>query len=117
MIFLGMIGPFDLTKEEINKNVARILPGNYALGKMSEDGAFLIYHIGRSDADVNKRLQEWIGKYEKFKFSYAISPEVAFDKECQNFHACGGSTRLDNNRHPQRPDHSNWKCPVCDIYG
>jgi len=27
-----------------------------------------------------------------------------------------GCVILDNDIHPDRPDNSNWECPVCDIF-
>jgi hypothetical protein len=44
------------------------------------------------------------------------SPKAAFEKECKNYHDFGGSEKLDNKQHPERPDGTNWECPVCDMY-
>ncbi len=62
-------------------------------------------------------MKSWVGennKYKHFKFSYATSPKAAFEKECKNYHDFGGSEKLDNKQHPERPDGTNWECPVCD---
>ena len=115
MASLGMSGSYDLTNEEIDKQVTKKSPGNYALG-YTKDGTFYVKYVGRSDTDLNKRLKDWVGKYKKFKFSYATSPKAAFEKECHNYHDFGESDKLDNDNHPQRPDGTNWKCPVCDIF-
>jgi len=75
-----------------------------------------VRYVGRSDTDVNSRLRSWVGKdsrYKQFKYSYATSSKEAFEKECKNYHDFGGSESLDNKDHPQRPEGTNWKCPVC----
>jgi len=114
MASLGMKGLFNLTSREIDSQVTKTSPGNYALGRVSEN-KFYVYYVGRSDTDLNGRLKDWVDEYDKFRFSYAASPKAAFKKECQNYHDFGETDKLDNKQHPQRPDDSNWKCPVCDI--
>lgn len=116
MASLDMHGPHDLDNKSSDANVTQTSPGNYALGKV-QDSTFYVSYIGRSDTDVNARLKQWVGKkYSKFKFSYATSPKAAFEKECKNFHDFGGTERLDNDIHPDRPANSGWKCPVCNIF-
>ncbi len=66
--------------------------------------------------DVKARLRGWVGKYKRFKFSYASSAKDAFEKECRNYHDFGEDKGLDNKVHPRRPDNAKWKCPVCDIF-
>ena len=39
-------------------------------------------------------------RYTHFRFSYAVSAQAAFDKECCNYHDFGESYDLDNERHP-----------------
>ncbi len=118
MASLNMHGPYNLTNEEIDKHVTETSPGNYALGysKDGVDGPFFVNYVGRSDLDVNDRLKDWVGEYKQFKYSYATSPKVAFEKECHNYHEFGESKKLDNKVHPQRPAKANWECPVCDIF-
>lgn len=115
MASLDMKGPYELTKKEIDKQISRTSAGNYALGKVS-NSTFYVSYVGRSDVDLNGRLKKWAGKYSKFKFSYATSSKAAFEKECRNYHDFGGSEKLDNEDHPQRPDGINWKCPFCNIF-
>lgn len=116
MASLGMEGPFDLTNNEIDHQVTKTLSGNYALGHVS-DGNFYVSSVGRSDTNLNNWLKGWFGKYNKFKFSYATSLKAAFEKECHNYHDFGESDKIDNENHPQRPDNTNWKSPVCNIFG
>ena len=102
MASLGMEGSFDLSVVEIGRRITKTQAGNYALGKM--DGAkFIVQYVGRSDSDVATRLKQHVGKYPKFKFSYATSPKAAFEKECNNFHDFGAEKSLDNKIHPGRP--------------
>ena len=64
----------------------------------------------------NARLKKWVGKYEKFKYSYADTPKDAFEKECRNYHDFGGSEDLDNDVHPDRPEGETWDCSLCTIF-
>jgi len=119
MASLDMKGPYKLTAEKIDEVVTRTSQGNYALGYV-RDNTFYVCYVGRSDTDISERLNQSVGKkpnqYTHFKFSYATSPKAAFEKECRNYHDFGGANKLDNEYHPQRPDGTNWKCPVCNIY-
>jgi hypothetical protein len=110
MATLNMLGPYSLSNSKIDQVVTKTSAGNYGLGKVEED-TFYVSYVGRSDDDVNKRLKQWVGKYTDFKFSYATSVKVAFEKECQNYH---DFKKLDNEVHPNRPASTNWKCPVCE---
>jgi hypothetical protein len=60
MASLYMRGCYPLTDEEIDEEVTRVSPGNYALGYV-DDGRFVVFYVGRSDSDVNHRLHSWIG--------------------------------------------------------
>ena len=57
---LEMSGPHLLSDETIDETMTRTSPGNYALGYM-EDGAFLVFYVGRSDSDLRQRLHDWVG--------------------------------------------------------
>jgi len=119
MAQLDMLGPYELTAETIDKIITKTSPGNYALGDVS-NSTFYINYVGRSDSDLNDRLKSWIGKndrYKRFKYSYAASPKDAFEKECKNYHDFSGDKgKLDNDKHPQRPEGTNWRCPLCDCF-
>lgn len=116
MASLNMQGAYDLTKAGVNNAVTNASPGNYGLGYLDSNNTFIVQYVGRSDTDVNGRLHDWIGtKYKKFKYLYASNAKAAFEKECQNYHDFGESKQLDNDAHPDRPDGTNWKCPVCNV--
>ncbi len=108
----GLRGPFPLTHQGINDNVNKTFPGTYTLGKIKIP-TYYIARVGRSDDDVNRRLHDYIGDYEQFKFEYYPSPKAAFDKECLLYH---DFKPPDNKIHPDRPSGTNWKCPVCDHF-
>lgn len=116
MASLDMQGPFNLTNEEIDKQITKTSAGNYALGSVKDDGTFIVKYVGRSDTDLNARLKAHVGKHPKFKYSYATSPKSAFEKECKNFHDFGGTDSLENDIHPDRPANSGWKCPSCKTF-
>lgn len=115
MATLDMNGPYDLTTEKIDEKITKTSAGNYALGHLNDD-TFIVKYVGRADDDVNSRLKKWVGKYKKFKFSYATSPKAAFEKECKNYHDFGENKSLDNDIHPDRPAGTSWKCPYCDNF-
>ena len=118
MASLDMQGPFVLIPDKIDENVAPNQPGNYALGYISEKD-FIVLYVGRSATDINEELKNWVFRKADclfFKYSVANSPEDAFYKECTNYHDFTGSTNLKSNKHPEREDSQNWKCPYCDFY-
>lgn len=119
MASLDMFGPFNLTTGQIDQQITKTSPGNYALGSKNAQGGFTVSYVGRADDDLNKRLKDHAntGKYADFKYSYASSPKAAFEKECKNFHDFGGIEKLDNKIHPDRPDDAGWKCPHCKTFG
>ena len=112
---LGMEGPYKLDIETIEARVTRTSPGNYALGNETEERKFLVGYVGRSDSDVRARLRSWVSKtrWSFFKFSYATSPKEAFEKECENYH---NYAPPQNDRHPERPEDTDWSCPSCNIF-
>lgn len=57
---LQMSGSFPLDDAMIDATVSRRSAGNYALGYL-DDGTFVVFYVGRSDADVRSRLHEWVG--------------------------------------------------------
>lgn len=106
-----MEGPYWLTSSSIDHRVTKTSPGVYELFR-SYDGP--VKYVGRSDDDLNARLKQWVNKdYSYFKFEYCSSSKAAFEKECRLYHYHGGSEKLDNKIHPQKPAGSNWKCPTC----
>lgn len=114
MASLQMDGPHALNNPEVDRQVTKKSPGNYALAWKTEDGRFVPKYVGRSDTDLNGRLKRHVGEYDLFKFSYASSPKAAFQEECRNYHDF--QDQLDNENHPDRPDGSNWECPICEIF-
>jgi hypothetical protein len=105
-----------LTNEKIDTIVTQTKPGVYVLDKTT-GGTFRVSYVGRADKDLNRRLKDWVGKYKYFKFDYATSPKDAFEKECELWHDFGGPQgKLDNDKHPERPDETNWKCPKCKTF-
>lgn len=111
-------GAHSLTLQKIAEVVTETSGGNYALGRVQENG-FCILYVGRSNDDVARELRSWArqqSRYRAFVFHYAPSPRAAFDKECEDFHDLGGTERLDNVGHPTRPATTDWLCPRCDFY-
>jgi len=109
----GLRGSFPLDAETVNDQVTKVSPGVYALG--TKDGnTFHVHCVGRSDIDVKAELREYVGKYDRFKFEYSDSPEAAFLKECELYHAFRGSDgKLDNKTHPDKQQGAAWQCPMC----
>jgi hypothetical protein len=109
---LVMSGPFALSA--FNLLVVRHGPGNYALGRVESDNRFYVYYIGRSDDDLSSRLQSHLGSYPSFMYSAATSPSEAYYKECKNYHDFGGSSKLANKIHPDKPDGTHLSCHICE---
>lgn len=114
---LNMNDPYTFDLSTINQKVTQISAGNYALGYKNEKGTFIVCYVGRSDNDLNHRLccQLQEHPHKMFKYSYASSPKEAFEKECQNYHDFGGSASLENEIHPDKPQNTNYKCPICNF--
>ncbi|MCV0372409.1 MAG: hypothetical protein K5793_02515 [Nitrosarchaeum sp.] len=111
---LNMDGPFNFTKNGIENAVKENKKGNYALGRKGDDGTFFVSYIGRSDNDLRQELLVRLDthKHSHFKASYANSAEEAFKKECQNYHDFDPE-KLENEIHPDKPNGTLLKCPVC----
>ena len=120
----GLKGSYTLDNETIDRVVTRKSAGAYVLGHVEEreedkekKKVFIIEYVGRSDDDVNDRLKDWVGKYSRFKYDYFGSAKAAFEKECDLWHDWGGPEGvLDNERHPDRPEGTDWKCPRCNVF-
>ena len=114
----GLKGPFSLIETTIDREVAKISAGAYALGYLNNGNTFIVLYVGRSDDNLNGRLKQWIGeeKYKQFKYDYFSSPKSAFEKECRLYHDFGGKEKLNNTIHPDRPKNTDWECPICTIF-
>jgi hypothetical protein len=112
-------GPYGLTSANINGALRYTAPGAYALGYLNQQNTFVVQYVGRSDDDLNGRLQQHagLGKYSAFKADYTVSAQAAFERECRMFHDFGGDRLLDNKVHPARPAGRMFKCPACTIFG
>lgn len=117
---LDMDGPYTYDKETVEEEVLPNEIGNYALG-YKEGYSFKVGYVGRSDSDVQQRLFDHLNEdddqyeygYTHFMFSYAKNKKVAFEKECKNWHDFGGEKdKLTNDIHPDKPDGTDYKCPV-----
>jgi hypothetical protein len=71
-----MNGSYPLTHRAIDKMLTRTSPGNYALGYM-DGGTFVVFYVGRSDADVRRRLHRWVGAPSRYA-RYAPSAKAAW---------------------------------------
>ena len=109
-------GPFSLAIDEIGRVVTQKSPGSFVLGTLDHEGNFKPHVVGRAVNDVRRELelQARLGaQYSAFKFRYAASPREAFHQQCCDFHECGGCVGLENKKHPARPSHTDWLCPIC----
>lgn len=108
-----------LNSENIDNEVEKDRYGVYGLDRGSKDDPFRVYYVGRADKCLNSRLKDHIDEkfegstYKWFKYDYADSTEEAYQKECECYHHYGGKDKLDNEAHPQKPEGTNLKCPIC----
>lgn len=107
-----LLGPFQLTQQEVDNYVMGSVPGNFALGYV-KDHEFHAQYVGRADECINYRLKEWIGKYTHYKFGYTLSLREAFDRQCRFYHELNANGELMNETHPQPPAGTDYKCPYC----
>jgi hypothetical protein len=111
----GLRGSFELDEKTLNQEVAKISPGTFTLG-YKKDGTYYVKFVGRSDTDVRAQLKQYIGQYDRFKFGFFNSPQAAFDKECELYHALGGSEgKIDNKNHPETLQGATRSCPRCSV--
>jgi len=106
----GLLGPYPLAFEEVQKVISRKSAGAFALGHQDHEGRFLVSLVSRSDTDVRTRLCEYIGTANQFKFALYPSSKEAFEKECQLFHDFAPPNNI---LHPSRPAGTQWECPRC----
>jgi hypothetical protein len=81
---LEMDGSFPLCQEAIDAELARTAPGNYALGYLDR-GTFVVFYVGRSDTDLKRRLEAWVGAPSRYE-AYAPSGRASW-----GVHRRGGS--------------------------
>ncbi len=105
--------PIELTNNNVNNEVIQGSIGNYGLGTPKEEGSvwLRVEYVGRSDNDLQKRLNDHVGEeYTHFKFRYKDTDVEAWKLECMNLHNFSRAKcewePLDNERHPARP--SGW---------
>lgn len=118
MYEMNLDGPYKLNSDTINSIITKEKSGVYTLGHIKNQ-TFVVDYVGRSDKNLNSRLKEHIEdsrQYTHFKAKYAWSTKMAFDMECIMYHDYGGKKHLDNENHPDRKNHKNWRCPICDIF-
>ena len=109
-------GPFQLTVDDVRSSVTKRLPGSFVLGTLDPSGTFTPRVVGRAVMDVRRELElqtRLSGEFNAFQFRYAASPKEAFEQQCNDFHECGECVGLENKKHPARPSHTDWLCPVC----
>ena len=104
----AMFGDYAVTKQGIDSVVAAGSPCVYLLGTVSGN-KFLVDRTGRSDEDVNRRLHDYEGQYQHFKFAYCANAEQAFYAECELWHAYANKKVQ---IHPARPKGKSYGCPV-----
>jgi len=109
-----MRGPYHFTPEDIDYYVQRASCGVYVLYPSFECRAA---YVGRSDSNVNRRLKEQYRDdfYDcrAFRFAYCRSPREAYYEECRLYHHYEKHHVILNERHPDRPDYTEYICPEC----
>ena len=118
MASLGMVGPYEFSKEKIDEIVNQNRYGNYALGELN-NGIFIVKYVGRTDEQwLNERISQHLGeasslKYTHFKYIYEDDPVKRYYLECKNYHDFGENNHLLNKIHPDKPKEMNVECPFC----
>ncbi len=114
MFRLEMSKSYPFSSEIIDRVITMTAAGNFALGEIEDSGEFVVGYVGWADRDLKSGLKAMLGnRYKAFRYSYALTPKDAFEKECRIYHDLGGNIILDNTEHPARPEGVKWPCPVC----
>ncbi len=106
-----MRGPFPLDASRIDLLIIPDHAGIYGVSNTSTCPSY----IARSDSNLNVALKHWIGKYKFFWYEYAMTPKDAYVLECQTFHKQKEKNNLENNFHPEPPERTDLKCPLCGV--
>ena len=114
---------YEFSEDQVRSRVEKGRAGNYVLGysALHSDTNIRVFHptfVGRSDSDLREALLTRLAKkkawHDQFKFSYAATVKEAFEKECQEFHLAASAKDLDNEKHPEPPAGTNFRCPIPD---
>ena len=104
-------GPWPFTEDNIKKHITKTSPGNYRLGSLNTKGGITVKYVGRSDVDVADRIADHLDEgYTHFRYLSATSAKDAFEQECYDYHRFQCAA---NKYHPDKPDDTDYKCPVC----
>ena len=95
-------GPFALTTDDLKTRIPAKTIGAFVLITVHEGDPYVRY-VGRSDDDLGRALEGWIGRYDQYAFAAADDDVVAFLHECNAFHDYGGLAELANVLHPSPP--------------
>ena len=106
----GLIGPYLLAIDVIDREVGGGNAGAYALGYIDNLGRFCITFVGSARTNLQSKLKEHVGTAQYFKFRHLLTERSAFEKECELFH---DFLPIGNFLHPSRPTNHDWKCPKC----
>lgn len=115
---LTTITVYPLTMDAVNAVVPDGIIGNYRKGRI-EHGYFNVVYVGRTDEEplkerllVHARKHEGEGLY--FHFREAKDAKDAYEKECYDYHLFGGKDgKLANKIHPDKPNETDYTCPIC----
>jgi len=105
----ALLGPFELAFDTIERELPPAVCGVFALGYVDPSGTFRVQRVGRGD-DLRNGLRQLIGSSTRFKFAKSVSPQAAFERECELFHRFRPPGNI---IHPDRPKGTDWLCPVC----
>lgn len=112
---------YELNAQNVDWYVSEEI-GNYRICYYnSKDGKYYIQYVGRDDVNVNRRLKEHVAAveagnepsgYTHFQFMIQTCKTDAYRQECEDYHKY--EKFIYNQRHPQKPDGMNCKCPKVD---
>jgi hypothetical protein len=106
----SLMGPYPLNSDSVALIIPLKIAGAYVVGS-NKAARIEPLLVGRAD-DLAVQLLKLITSYSNFAFAAAASPRVAYQMECEMFHAW---KPRDNFSHPVKPTDSNWECPVCRL--
>ena len=114
---ISLNGPFELCEQEVDSRIPEDVIGNYLLGyRHCHDNLFNVLYVGYSE-DLNAGLKKHLGDFSLYKFKREGSLYAAYMNVCKFYHVFTEESFIINDRHPEAPLGSNWKCPFCGMNG
>ncbi|MEO0073352.1 MAG: hypothetical protein ABIK43_01655 [candidate division WOR-3 bacterium] len=104
-----MRGPYLLRPLQVDISVPGRVGGVYCLAKNPRR----VEVVARTESNLREAIKSHWNKYEFFWYEPAVSPRDAYVNQCYVYHRYADKGELTDVSHPQPPEKTDVKCPVC----